>query len=446
MARTLTAILTLLVLASITAAQTTAPALGREIRDDLRGFAIRGPADSEIRRETSVAELVRFLVPDERTGAIALVARVTRADAPEDPNADLQTQAGLLAEQARALMGMRLDANQPQVIDAAGRQAIELRGQVGRGETVLYRRAVYVPYSEGYLVLDVTGPAGLSDRVRALSDAMLRSMEVFDPAQARQRIADGLERGRVVLQQADVDRLREIAAREPYYLAILQDGQPIGYSRYSERIGTRQEALGLIVSAETVVTNEEGPTLLTHQEMFCSDGQILEYWRTRTLVLTPDGAAASEQTGLKQREMLLVQDEAPGRPQRSREIEVPLEIYLPQALSPVLPRLLDRTEPQLYVFAIYNPSQHGIDRREIEVVGPQELQLGGQTYRATLLHDRMAVDAPRTEVYVDAATGLPLKLISHNFDGTTTVLQATTEAFVRRNFPDEQMRMRQLAR
>jgi len=69
----------------------------------------------------------------------------------------------------------------------------------------------------------------------------------------------------------------------------------------------------------------------------------------------------------------------------------------------VLPRLLDKSKPAGYAFAVYNVGAGDYHLRTVRVVGPEQLTLDDKKVAAIRLIDQMSQDAALVDVWVDQA-------------------------------------------
>ncbi len=423
-------------------AQAGAQELGPRFTDSLRGLSLQPPAGAEMRRETGGASLVQFSLRDGQTGAVAVSMYLLEATVREGVADDLAAYAQALAEDLRREQGYALTAEAVQLTTVAGQPAIDLRGPIGQVAKT-YCRQVWIQREPGhFLVVQVRGPLDQAPRVNRLSDASLATLELFDPDQARRQREQDLARGSDLLAGLTLERFRQVIAPRDYWLAVLQKGRMIGFVHYTESLGTRLEAEGLLIERETVLTGPDGSQTLSKEVLFATPDRQLERYDTQAVLINPSGQSTPHREfGLKQADLLLVQVVTSPTTTADKQLQLPAEIYLPLAMSPLAPRLVDLDQPGSYGFAVYNPAGQNIELRTLTVVGSSTVRLGGQEFPATLLTDQMALDAPRSRVYVDAV-GLPLRIEAE--DGT--VLQQTTAQAILAQFRNQYEQVRKLAR
>lgn len=434
------------------AEQGPAVELGPRFVDSLRGMSICPPAGAEVARKFTGVE---FDLRDKKTGAIRLAMRVQPGEERKVDTADLQEYARRLALQLRADQNFEVRMDTLRTMEVGGKPAIDLRGVTGGGNFGLFRRDVWVRTTPNrFWVVRTTGPATDEETIVRVSDASLKTMRFVDPEAARALREQQLSRGAALLERLDRDDIvRQVAPRD-YWLAILVDGKLRGFSYFQEQVTYRDGEQGLSVLNKTAFVNED-QTILSRQEMFATFDRRMGNWQASNVILQ-DGKeiARDKRFGIKQAELLLVQTEvAPGE-LRDTKHKVPTGIFVPMALTPVLPRLVASSylleglpealqrldtkggEGGAFGFAYYSSVTDRIEMRTLQMQGPRNLTISGRSYQAQLLEDQMSADAEPAEVYL-GADGLPLKIISRDPNGRVTVLQQTTGEAIRKHFADE---------
>lgn len=416
-------------------------ALGTTYNDALNGFSIRPPLNSEVRREPSVTEMVQFNVRDPKSGAVDISIIVLQA-IEHTPFKKLEDLARVLPARLMKDQGYRVDQANARVIGLAGRPAIDLRGQL-TSPAVMYCRQVWVHTQtkpDTFLVIACTGPMTQAQQVDQVSQASLETLRLFDPKAAREQRQQDLARGTARLARLTTPELSKVIAPDDYWMAILKDGKSIGFMHFNEQLSRRTSTEGIQVISEIAVLDSQGGQSLSKQVSFASTDRTAETWDTLGSQTDAKGnKAMSREFGLKQAEMVLVQTVVDKSQTRDIRKKLPVEMYLPQAMSPLWPRLVDRSTPGSYAVAVFNPGTRGIEMRTLTVVGPRKISIGGQAMDATLMTDQMAMDAPVAQVYVDGQ-GLPLLIQSE--DGT--ILQRTTGQHIQSSFPKQWAEVKQL--
>ncbi len=405
--------------------------LGSWHTDSLLGYALRRPAGAEMRRETSPNELVRFNLRDSRTGAVRVCMRIMQATEKKQDTDKLAVYAKRLADQLKTQQGYALEPGYPRLTMAGGKPAIEFLGPMGVGSAKLLCRDVWVlTEPKRFLVIRTAGPLGARADVIRHSRASIQTLRFFDPTAARKKRQAELARGAAVLESLTPARIRQAVAKRDYWLVIIAKGKMLGFIHYTEKTASREHTQGVLVTSEMVIKAKSGPRSITRQDMYASFDRKIERWETTTAV--PGGKQLDYELGLKQNELLALQHIRRGLVPKDSSLKAPTKIYLPLAMSPMLPRLLDRTKPGTYAFAQYDSRRRTFALRTVEVVGPRKITIGNRSFDTVLMRQQMSPDDPKADVYL-AANGLPLKVVPA--EGAT--LQQTTAEAVRRGFPEE---------
>lgn len=426
--------LTCCLLTAVSAADAQGPPpLGPRHIDSVHGFSIRPPAGAQTKREPSVTTMVSFNLLDSKTGAIRIWMKLSEVVEHKFDTGDLAAYARALADRLEVYDRFKADRAKLAVTTVAGKRAIDMQGVLG-GTTQVYQRQMWIETKPStFLLFTASGPLDAGEEVVSLSSACLATLELFDPEAFRKKREQDLAAGAKLLEGLSPASLNQALAPRDYWLAILKGERMIGFVHYHEEAADRLDSRGLLVVSETVVAETNQPEVMTKRSMYASADRTVEKWDTYAVVTPPGGQAqVSRQYGIKQADVLLIQDVLSASRTKDHTKKLPVEIYVPQAMEPLLARLIDRTQPGAYAFAVYGPATDGIEMRTITVIGPEKINLGGRSFDAVRLTDQLAADAPLTQVWVDAA-GLPLKVVSE--DGM--MLQATTAEAVQARFPQQ---------
>jgi len=432
-----------------------APALGPRYVSVLNGFSLCPPGGAERIRVTSRRRLVAWIRRDGDNGAIRMSLEVLRT-LQEPTNLPMNQYARDIA--ARLLATSRLKVESTQLGTVAGAAAMHFRGETA-GELHLWCRQTWVKVRSGtpasgskdkavpaeYLVFNLTCPAGEKARMDALMTASLGTLKLFDPEAARRRGAENLARGAEALTGWTDAKLRPLLSAKPTYYVMFSRGKAIGFLRVSETIGRPfGDATGLSVVRWGCLKVPAEPRRLICEDLFCTADRRVERWRH--VVQTGQGRLASRtfQEGIKQGGVLLVGSRGPGRPSTSKKHVIPDAIgpaYMPVAMAAIAPRLIDRSKPQSYGFAVFNPVAGAFDLRTIGVIGPASLKTAGGEVQATRLTDQKADDAPVVQEWVDAAGRL-----LHTKSPEGMVIQRSTQEAVVKAFAAELVELEKLSR
>jgi hypothetical protein len=286
----------------------------------------------------------------------------------------------------------------------AGKPAMHFRG-IWKGALELWRRQTWVQIKPAeYLVLNIAGPISDKAEMDKVLTKVTGTLKLFDPSAVLKERAANLARGSALLAGLDEAKLRAVLAEEPFYYLVQLKGKSIGFVKITEAVGTVGLDRGLRVVRVGALKLPGQPRRLTREELFATADRKVERWRR--IVIDGEGPAAvkSVSEAIKQHDVLLMQTRQSGRPVPSRQRKVPAAIrpaYLPVAFDALVPRLLDRTRPATYGFAVYNAAANDFDLRLLRVVGPEKITFAGRRVDAVRLGDRMAQDSPWAELWVD---------------------------------------------
>jgi len=214
------------------------------------------------------------------------------------------------------------------------------------------------------------------------------------------------------LKKLSVEKLKTIINKKPYYCTIKLKGKIIGFVKLTESIVKRSDAQGLNVVSSGALIIPKAPVQLTWKELFTTPDRNFEQWKQVSVQGKGKTATGEIQEAIRKDNWMLVQLHRSGRPKRSWKQELPKTLhaaYLPEAFSILLPRLLDRSGPGIYAFAIYNPDKNDFDMRTIRVVKTETIRIGPKNVKATHMTDQMSRQAPIVNLWVDEK-GLLLRM------------------------------------
>jgi len=384
-------------------AETAPPALSGRYRNVLQGFSLCPPAGTERIRQTSLRRLVAWVKRDPATRAVRWSLEVLRTRQ-RPTKLPLEQYAQAVARELARKSRFKVESVRLGVV--AGRPAMNFRGMRG-GELRLWCRQCWVQVRPNeYLVLHIAGAEGYKAEMDAVLTAVAKTLELFDPAQARKERAEGLRRGQKLLQGLTDSRLRALLPGRVLYFTLRLKDKPVGFIRLTMQIARPHGQAGLRAVRWGALRMPGQPRRLICEHLFATaDGQF-ERWNS--IVVSGEGQTATRvlQEAIKQDELLLVQTRSAGGPWKTRQYRIPKVIrgaYLPQATALVITQLIDRSQPGCYGFAVFNPAGGGFDLRTIRVLGPAKVTLAGNTVAGTHLKDQKADDAPLADVWVDAA-------------------------------------------
>ena len=228
--------------------------LGRRYVDPMHGFSIRPPIGTERKRQTVSSRLVSWQKRDDQTGAVLWTLSVLEA-VESNPDIEIQPYSQALAEKLEAEENYDIDS--VKISSVAGRPAAILRGTAeGIGSHFQKQAWVYAqparPAEEAlpgqpakparparFVVVVVSGPADLQDRLETISQEVLETVEITDPEQALETRQARLGRGQGLLET--------LASRQDDRLDEAFDGRrlvPVPDGRRSDRLYATEAVQG----------------------------------------------------------------------------------------------------------------------------------------------------------------------------------------------------------
>ena len=391
-------------------ATASAPAarLGIRYTDVFRGFSLCPPAGAERVRQASPRRLVGWVQRDGKTRAIRWSLEVLQTRHKPTKLSIAEYTKAVAEELAKGQFKVR----SRQIGTVAGKPAMHFRG-IWSGALTLWRRQTWIRTAPGqHLVLNIAGAMSAQAEMDGILSAVAGSLKLFDPTPALVERGEGLKRGSEALGKLSEKLLRQMLEAKVRYFTIRRAGKTVGFLRFSESFAERDRVQGVWIVRYGMLKAASGPRQLTREELFATADRSVE--RCKRVLIEGEGKAARRitQETLKDRNILLAQVRQKGLPTQSRRRTVPktlLPAYLPRAFDLVALRLIDRSKPRSFAFAVYNPAAHDFDLRTIRIVGPEKITLGGRQLSATRLTDQMAADAPVANVWVDSK-GLLLRM------------------------------------
>ena len=413
--------------------------LGRRYFDQLYGYSFCPPADSQRIREVTTKPQMSWVYRDEKTGAIAWTLRVVQA-ATAAEKIDLVPYSKALADKLRSDENFQVDS--VEVAPLAGKAAMHFRGVVG-GELRLWQRQVWVLTGPGhFLIFRVFGPVDLKERLDAMCEAVVNTLQLTDPESARKERKENLARGQDLLDAVTETKISEALHREPQWFLLSLKDKEVGFVRVVESAVPYKGIDGYMVKTWTMVEIPKEPLRLLRREMFTTGDRKLERWLDRWQngsgrkgELTENGA----ESGLTQENLIVCNTDIEGRIKTVKK-EVPTGVaYLSRAMEMLLPRLADLKKSAAYSFATYTSALNAFDMATFTVIGPESITVKGQKQEAIRAANRMAEDAEPANVWLTEKGEL---LRMESADGLT--MESATPEAVRKRFPKADAIVKQL--
>ncbi len=387
----------------------TAAEPGLRYTDRLIGFSLCPPADTERIRQTSARRLVGWTRRDEQTQAVRWSLEVLKTK--HKPTKMLLSKyAETVAAELSRTSNFKVKSTLISIV--AGKPAMHFRG-TWSGAFELWRRQTWIRIKPGeHIVLNISGAPAVKDEMETVMTKVLDSLKLFDPKIAAAEYKQNLARGATVLKQLSIKKLKTIINKQPCYCTIKLKGKIIGFVKLTESITKRSDVQGLNVVSSGALILPKTPMQMTRKELFTTPDRKFEQWKQVSVQGKGKAAVGEIQEAIRKDNWMLVQLHRSGRPKRNWKRELPKNLqaaYLPEAFSNLLPRLLDRSKPEIYAFAIYNPGKNEFDMRTIQVVKTETIRIGARNVKATRMTDQMSRQSPTVNLWVDEK-GLLLRM------------------------------------
>jgi hypothetical protein len=327
---------------------------------------------------------------------------------------------------------------------------IAARYRVGL-DTFLHQQALLSQSDRTYAIFTMTSPAPRTGDVTADAavrgavetfNAVLDSVRVLDQSHIREEQQQRLYRTRALFLNVTEQRLRNALIKEQWLRMLDKDGRDVGYMYVVEEVASDlpkkraprkpSRAEGVRIGIRSRTLPEAGVRVDAEQWMWMAFDKRHEQWSAAAEVrqganetyvsefgvsdhqerraldkearpgeLRPDGSKDVKQPALHVEEYYVlnvthVSKQATAEPVR-RELPV---FYIPQALGHLLPRLLPRFEQKGYMFASYVSDNREVMSRYVDVEREEEVTLGGRTFRAIPILDRIGLEGAVTTHYV----------------------------------------------
>ncbi len=327
-----------------------------------------------------------------------------------------------------------------EIAPVAGKAAILLSGRF-RGSGRLWQRQVWILAQPGrFLIISITGPAGMKEQLEKICDAVLGTLRLIDPADALEARKKNIESGRKFLASLTDKKLAAaVEARPKWYLLRLKS-DIVGFMKVVEAVTRRKKAKGVEIRKWVVLKFPKDKVRLMGQVLFTTADRSLELWTKRLQVGLDDKVArlSEREKGIKQNE-LIVCTVSKGDQERMKKKKVLESIYLPLAMADLLGRLVDLTSPGAYSFASYTSKVNEFDMQTFRVVGKDRISYAGKRIDAVRVTQQMSADTEPVTLWLDEKGGL---LRMETEEGL--VMEPTSRQGVLRRFPNAERSMRVL--
>lgn len=315
----------------------------------------------------------------------------------------------------------------------------------------LRQQAIFQVDESLYYVFNLTTPAAKTGRPednpneRQAAEtfrAMIDTIQILDRAWIKTDQVNRLYRTRALFidwSYKGGQRIKDAIIPETW-LRIVRDGKDIGYSYVAEEFVDGKDVKsnpgrafdGVLIRIRSR-TMEHGNQVDVGSELFTSLDRKHEDWAHVVNYVTNKGQKNEDRKqtseyGFSELRMTRIVDRdaprdpkdpkaPPGheiesyklsvtRPVRDKdtmakpEYYTPSPWYIPQAAGAMLPRLLPVNRPVTYLFQSYVSEQKEVVHRYVDVGFEKEVQLGGKTFRAIPISDRIRLEGTPTVHYM----------------------------------------------
>ncbi len=402
--------------------------LDQRYTDALHGFSLCPPAGVERRREFATSTLVSWVRRDAQTGAILWTLTVAQA-IEGNQSIDLEPYAQALASRLRAEENYNIESVELQPV--AGKQAIHYTGQM---TTIrLWRKQVWIlTEPQRFLIVMITGPVTIQPQLEAVCGEVLDTLQWFDPAEAQRRHREALKRGQDFLAALNEEKLRAAIDDKPEWFLLQMDGHDVGFRCVKALLAQQENQTGYLIKMWVLLDLPKAGYRSLRHEMFVTPTRQFEHWKKRLAIGRESQANVITESGLKQHEMIVCDVSMADRTQTHKKA-VPMELYLPQAIGMLLPRLVDLKIPASYAFATYNTERNDFDKRTFTVLGAETITLVGRSVEAIAAMDTPTANAAPAKLWL-AKDGRLLRMQTE--DGL--VMEASTSSAITRRFAEAQ--------
>lgn len=309
-----------------------------------------------------------------------------------------------------------------------------------RGTQNLLTQQAIIKFSDSiYYSLELTSPGAkpgsgpdqsTPDEKLAVAtfSSIIDSVKLLDRGDVKQDQVQRLERTRfLLLANWTETRIRKAMIPEQW-LRIIHDGKDIGYTYIVEEEAERAGRKGVLVGYRSrSIGDQPGEQVDQESMFFCGFDRKLEEWTTVTQITDKNGKQMLNELGTSSMQSKNVVDRGapkgdpsgkdPNQPATKRIDSYVLKVmyggraasppverepppwYLPQALGQLLPRLIPLRDTKTYLFASYVSDRHELMMRYVDVLPAKDVSIGGQTYHAVPISDRIGIQGQPTLHY-----------------------------------------------
>jgi|GEM_PF-2363008 len=389
--------------------------------DPVRGFSLRPPVDTIRSRATSPNRLVVWTRRQSpRAPILWRLSVYGRTDDTFKPGGNLLAYSRTLVKRLAKIEGFK--AAVPRIVDLAGTKAINLRGLTA-GKAKFWQRRVWVYLREDkFLEVRISGPVSEKEKLDAIATAVLKTLKITDPKDARKRRKADLARGAELLKKLTDKKLTGALDNKDQWFLYRRGEQAIGFMLQKETVSVSANKSGCLIKS-WIMMKLDGKTLKLRREMFTTADRSAETWLESGRVESAGGNVVMEEKGTKNDSKIDCRIIVGKKTITNKPATAPKDNYLPRAMAWLLRRMVNLKQPASYAFATYNGRTGRFNLRTFTVVGPDEIEVGGRKVRAIRVTDQLTAETQAADMWVDsdgkllimnAADGLTMEIASEN--------------------------------
>ena len=431
--------------------------------NDFHGISFRPPAGSQHIPRMGRGPLAQWVQTQQRQQTTQLLWSLSlQQNFSKIPKQTLVQLAQSLETKIRKLPGGKV--TDKTVVQAGPYKVLMLEGlttpRAGTAtkpaESIHFRQAWIKTQPGTYLTLKLDSIDGQS--IATLWNNLWVSLRMVDPTPFRKTLELQASNAAKFLAATSSNTTHAVLDSGPQWFLLEENGRATGWRCLHSKACLRT-ITGRIVSPDSVAGTQKGSqkgfrvriwsyflpagkpknqATLAREIIFLADDNQLESWRTvkqKGLDQTAANATSSVIAfdGLRQNNSIVnivTQGTSVDTQQHRLTAKVGV-CYLPKALNTLLPKLLNRTQPQAYTFTCYDHINDLLTARTVRVVGPGTVTVGSIRMRAVKLTDQLDIGLSPRSVWVDPTTGKTLRID----DGTQTSI-ASDQAQILAQFSD----------
>lgn len=442
--------------------------MGEWFRSKAAGIELRVPEGATEVRRAGVPDLISEFVQDKQ-GLLLRVSKMeftTPRTLQDTKSLDGAKVPGIMNDLVSSLKREHPTAEvlRNEIVQMRGREVGLLAYRFSLGTTRRMLQQAIFPYADNYyyqVMMTATtgkGPAGagVDPKEKAVADLfsdIVDTVHIIDRTEIAKDQEARLKRSTDLMEDLRGPNLMAKAIVPEQWLRLTRDGKDIGYTYVTEERTKLNGRDGVLVSVRSRTVAGQDNHVEVTSRMFVAD-----FWRNETwthMVETQAGKKSdtTSELGLSTLEQKYKLDkpnelgeaaapEDPKQPPVKRvtkhrlevraqagkvggkpiEWEQLPEVYLPQVIKHLLPRMLPLDKPQTYLFVTYVSETRQLMMRYVDVGQPKDISFNGQRVRAVPVSDRVGLEGVPTTYYVSPeGKYLGSEAIYQTGNGTSTI-------------------------